>query len=73
MITFENIVNVIAKERMVNQLPLQNYWLYIGVDDVKASEKENKQEGYIGYFIEDDTRLKKVFEIALKNNKRLVF
>lgn len=53
-------------------LPYENYWLYVSADgtEMKVSGEEDRTEGYTGYFIEDDTRLRKVYEIICKRVRK---
>lgn len=57
-------INDITKEinrlRAQGKIPYENYWIYLNRDcpgGIKAKAQEEKEEGYIGYFVEDDTRL----------------
>ena len=46
----------------------ENYWLYFKKDGtaVDASQEENKRKDYIGFFVEDDTKLGTVAGVAQK-------
>ncbi len=63
----EEIYKTIARARE-NGLPKENYWLYFkkGGTAVEAKEKENKRNGWLGFFVEDDTRLASIANIATR-------
>ena len=58
--------------RLAGKLRAENYWLYVGKTkkDAFALDEEHKTPGYIGFFVEDDTRLPKIAEIATKKIKK---
>ena len=68
-----NAFKVVVKERHENNLPSENYWLYFKKDGtaIDASKEENKRKDYIGFFVEDDTRINHIIEIAVRKIKRL--
>lgn len=61
----EEIYNAIALARS-NGLPKENYWLYFKRDGTKidAYEKENKRKGWLGFFVEDDSRIPGIAGVA---------
>lgn len=61
----EEIYNAIALAR-TKGLPKENYWLYFKRDGTKidASEKENKRKGWLGFFVEDDSRIPGIAGVA---------
>ena len=71
MITFDRILNVVNAARN-HGLATDNYWLYMAKDgtEVNASNEENKQSGFIGYFIEDDSKLRRVFDVYCKRVRK---
>lgn len=66
----EEIYNAIAIARK-NGMGLENYWLYFKKDGtaIDASQEENKRKGYLGFFVEDDSRLNGISGIAQKKTK----
>jgi len=64
MVTLDNIFAAVRK----NGIGKQNYWLYIKKDGSMAwaKDEEEKSEDSIGYFVEDDSKLKSVFTAAKK-------
>ena len=71
----ELINTAIHKARLAGDLRAENYWLYIKKDGTQAFavEEEKKTEGYVGYFVEDDTRLQGIAEVAEKKIKKLKY
>lgn len=61
----EEIYNAIALARSKG-LPKENYWLYFKRDGTKieARKSENKRKEWIGFFVEDDTKLFVVAGVA---------
>lgn len=61
----EEIRRAVALARS-NGMGLENYWLYFKKDgtSVEASQDENKRDGYLGFFVEDDTRLAGIAGVA---------
>lgn len=61
----EEIRKAVATAR-ANGLPEENYWIYFKKDGtaVDASKEENKRKGYIGFFVEDDTKLATIANVA---------
>lgn len=61
----EEIRRVVALARS-NGLPLENYWLYFKKDGtaVDAYAEENKRKGWVGFFVEDDSRLSGIATVA---------
>lgn len=47
-------------------LPKENYWIYFKKDGtaIDASAEENKRKGYVGFFVEDDSRLSGIAHVA---------
>ena len=66
----EEIYNAIAIARK-NGMGLENYWLYFKKDGtaIDASQEENKRKGYLGFFVEDDSRLNGISGLAQKKTK----
>ena len=54
-------------------LKKENYWLYVKKDGTQAfaRDTEKKTDGYVGYFVEDDTRLNGISEVVNKKIKKL--
>ena len=71
MLTLNDLYRQIYMARS-SGLPLENYWLYVSADgtEMKVSGEEDRTEGYTGYFIEDDTRLKRVYDIICKRVRK---
>ena len=69
------IYTAVHKARLAGELRAENYWLYVKKDGTQAfaREEENKTEGYIGYFVEDDTRLNGIADVAEKKIKRMKY
>ena len=63
----EEIYNAVRKARSLG-MGQENYWLYFKKDGtaVDASQEENKRKDYIGFFVEDDTKLGTVAGVAQK-------
>ena len=72
MVTLDDIMKVVNGARENHQLATENYWLYLSLDGgiVQVSQEERKREGYIGYFIEDDNKLRRVFDVFLKRVRK---
>lgn len=70
-----NLITTAVAIARTQSTPLkkENYWLYVKKDGSHsfARDNEKKTEGYIGYFVEDDTRLSGIAEVAEKKIKRL--
>jgi hypothetical protein len=68
-----NAFKVVVKTRQENGLPSENYWLYFKKDGsaIDVSKEENKRKDYIGFFVEDDTRINHIVEIAVRKVKKL--
>ena len=51
-----------------NGLPKENYWIYFKKDGtaVDAYAEENKRKGWLGFFVEDDSRLIGIAGVAQK-------
>ena len=66
----EEILNAVALARK-NGMGMENYWLYFKKDGtaIDASQEENKRKGYLGFFVEDDSRLNAISGIAQKKTK----
>lgn len=52
-------------------LQWENYWIYFRKSDgsIEFRAEEDKRDGYIGYFVEDDTRLPSICELASRKIK----
>ena len=65
-------IEQLQDKRLLNNC---NYWLYfsknIQIDKYKAFNVENKTKGYIGFFVEDNSRIKGIYEVAKSKIKRL--
>lgn len=65
-------IEQLQEKRLLNNC---NYWLYfsknIQIDKYKVFNAENKTKGYIGFFVEDNSRLKGIYEVAKSKIKRL--
>lgn len=66
----EKVLKAVSQARE-NGLPKENYWLYFKKNGtaVEASAEENKRNGYLGFFVEDDSRLATIANIAEKKAK----
>ena len=66
----EEVLKSVKKAR-ANGLPKENYWLYFKKDGtaVEARETENKRNDWLGFFVEDDSRLSSIAGIAQKKTK----
>jgi hypothetical protein len=62
-----SIENAVTQAREQG-LPMENYWLYFKKDGsmVEAKPEEHKRKDWIGFFVEDDTRLRQIAKIAGK-------
>ena len=51
-----------------NGLPKENYWIYFKKDGtaIEAYAEENKRKGWLGFFVEDDSRLIGIAGVAQK-------
>ena len=60
------------REARKKGLPQENYWVYYKKDwsRVKVSAEEKKTVGYIGFFVEDDSRIQVINEIAMKKIRK---
>lgn len=65
-------IEQLQEKRLLNNC---NYWLYfsknIQIDKYKVFNAENKTKGYIGFFVEDNSRIKGIYEVAKSKIKRL--
>jgi hypothetical protein len=63
----EEVYKAVEKARSQG-LPKENYWIYFKKDGtaVDAHADENKRKGWLGFFVEDDTRLTGIAGIAQK-------
>lgn len=65
-------IEQLQEKRLLNNC---NYWLYfsknIQIDKYKVFNAENKTKGYIGFFVEDNSRLKGIYDVAKSKIKRL--
>lgn len=67
----EKIYQAVSRARGCG-LPEENYWLYFKNDgtEIKAIETEKKTPGWIGYFVEDDSKLPAIYAIEQKKKWR---
>ncbi len=65
MISYEKVLENIKRLRSEG-LNTENYWLYIKRDGsgVSASNEEQPTPNSIGYFVEDDSRLRGIYNLA---------
>ena len=63
----EEIRKAVATAR-ANGLPEENYWIYFKKDGtaIEAYAEENKRKGWLGFFVEDDSRLIGIAGVAQK-------
>lgn len=65
-------IEQLQDKRLLNNC---NYWLYfsknIQIDKYKVFNVENKTKGYIGFFVEDNSRIKGIYDVAKSKIKRL--
>lgn len=68
-----NVYDAIAFAREKYGLPHENYWLYVKKDGKKllAFAEEHKNKEYIGFFVEDDSRIPGIMKIAESKIKKL--
>lgn len=61
----EEVLKAVSLARS-NGMGKENYWLYFKKDGtaIDASKEENKRKGYLGFFVEDDSRLASIANIA---------
>jgi hypothetical protein len=66
----EEIYKAVEKARSLG-MGLENYWLYFKKDGsaIDASQEENKRNSYIGFFVEDDSRLSTIAKVAQRKTK----
>jgi hypothetical protein len=52
-------------------LPQENYWLYFKKDGskVEAHKDEKKRGAWVGFFVEDDSRITTIAKIAERKTK----
>lgn len=52
-------------------LPKENYWIYFKKDGsaIEVCAEENKRDGWLGFFVEDDSRLSGIANIAERKTK----
>jgi hypothetical protein len=67
----EKIYQAVSRARG-SGLPETNYWLYFKKDgtEIRAFEIENKTPGWIGYFVEDDSKLSAIYAVEQKKKWR---
>lgn len=53
-------------------LPKENYWVYFKKDGtrIEAAAEEKKRRDFIGFFVEDDSRLQSINDIAMKKIRK---
>lgn len=75
MIQLNELINNIEQLQDKRLLNNCNYWLYfsknIQIDKYKVFNAENKTKGYIGFFVEDNSRIKGIYDVAKSKIKRL--
>lgn len=63
-------IEAVRAGREAGLIGKENYWLFFNKKDGSSSvcrnEEYKKRDGYIGYFVEDDSRLDKIYECYLK-------
>ena len=66
----EKIYEVLRKARL-GWFPAENYWIYFKKDGsaVEVNAEEDKRDGWLGFFVEDDTRLPGIVNIAERKTK----
>ena len=71
----ELIDMAVGRARLAGGLGAENYWLYVKKDGTHAFavQDEKKTEGYIGFFVEDDTRLQGITGVAEKKIKKMKY
>lgn len=64
---------VLENARTKHALRKNNYWMYINKNsgDIKFKNKEKKENNWIGYFVEDDSRLIEILRVAENKIKRI--
>ena len=62
----------LAQLREQGTFPKENYWFYVSdtTGDIKFKSREKKEDGWTGYFVEDDGRMPSVILVAEKRLKR---
>ncbi len=68
-----NVRTAVDIARRYHNLPAENYWLYIKKtgDDAVAYAEEHKNEDYIGFFVEDDSRINGILRVAESKIRRI--
>lgn len=68
MITVNDITKQVEYARKYSGLTQGNYWLYVSNDGTRceARNNEKKREGYTGYFVENDSRIKGIHTVILR-------
>lgn len=67
----KDMVNKVLEELRKENFPKENYWFYVGkeTNDFKLKATEEREDGFIGYFIEDDKKLGKIINLVLTYKK----
>ena len=63
----EEVYKAVDRAR-ASGLPKENYWIYFKKDGsaIDAYAEENKRKGWLGFFVEDDSRLISIAGVAQK-------
>lgn len=72
MVSYDEVLKAVNVSREYFNLKRENYWVYFAKDGSKFTpfNDEHKEEGFIGYFVEDDSRLRSIYNIAQKRIRR---
>lgn len=72
MVGYNEVLNSVEISRKYFNLKNENYWIYFSKDGEKCTpfNEEHKAESFIGYFVEDDSRLRSIYNIAQKRIRR---
>ena len=64
--------SAVERARVNSSLPTENYWLYVKKDGTGflAFAEEHKNPDYIGFFVEDDSRIPGILKVAESKIKK---
>lgn len=73
MVTYDNMVLYVEEHQRTNALNKENFWAYFlfnGDGFQCLNEPAPKQKDRVGYFVEDNTKLRTIYEVATKKLRR---
>lgn len=73
MISFSEVIKSVEKNRRDFNLNKENYWGYFSKDGSTFTpfNTEHKDEKYIGFFIEDDSKLRTIYNVMQRKVNKL--